>query len=43
VTLHLAGDEQTVRRTVDISALDVHPRAVNKAMQMFDGSRFFAR
>jgi hypothetical protein len=42
VALHFAGDEQTVGRTVDISAFDVHPRAVHEAMQMFDGGRFFA-
>jgi hypothetical protein len=41
VTLHLAIHEQAVGRAVDISVLDVDPRAIDEPMQMFDGGRFF--
>jgi hypothetical protein len=43
VTLHLPIDEQAVRRAVDISLLDVHPRAVDETMEILDGRRFFGR
>jgi hypothetical protein len=43
VALHLAVDEQAIGRAVDIPVLDVHPRAIHQAMQMFDGSRLLAR
>jgi hypothetical protein len=43
VTLHLPVDEQAVRRAVDVSVLDVHPRAVNETMEILDGRGFFGR
>jgi len=40
VPLHLAVDEQAVRRPIDASFLDVDPRSIHESTEMLDGRGF---